>query len=199
MELIEAVRKRRMVRNYSERPVPRDVLDRLLETSRRAPSAGFSQGQRFVVVTQEDRRRAIAALADEDTYAERGFDRWLSGAPVHVVLCVDDAAYAERYGAHDKRLTGERAGWPVPYQVMDLGASMMLLLLAAVDEGLVAGFFGAHRLPGLEELLGAPSEVTAAGIVTIGYPERDRRSGSLRRGRRPLEEVVHWEGWQAEG
>ena len=72
---------------------------------------------------------------------------------------------------------------------------MMLLLLAAVDEGLAAGFFGFHRLEGLERVLGIPPEVTPIGVVTVGHPAPDRRSGSLARGRRPRSEVVRWERW----
>lgn len=196
MELLEAVRKRRMVRNYTGRPVDKEVLERIVEVGRSAPSAGFAQGQRFVIVTSDERRREIARLALEDEYAAKGFDRWLSSAPAHVVLCIDQAAYSERYAAPDK---ASRAGgverWPVPYEAMDTGASMMLLLLAAVDEGLAAGFFGAHRLPGLNDLLEIPPHVTAVGIVTIGYPAPDRRSTSLRSGWRALDEVVHWEQW----
>lgn len=195
MELIEAVRRRRMVRNYDGRPVPRDTLERIVALARNAPSAGFAQGQRFVVVTEEGRRRAIARLANEAEHVSRGFEPWLSSAPAHVVLCVDGSAYSERYSARDKRGSEGPAGWQVPYGVVDAGASLMLLLLAAVDEGLAAGFFGAHRLPGLQQLLGIPDDVKAIGIVTMGYPAPDRRSRSLASGWRPLDDVVHWEQW----
>lgn len=198
MELTEAVRRRRMVRNYRDEPVPRETLARILDTARRAPSAGFAQGQRFVVVTDASQRTAIAALAQEPDHTARGFDPWLSSAPAHVALCVDHEAYATRYGASDKLATGGRSEWPVPYEVMDAGASMMLLLLAATDAGLAAGFFGAHRLPGLGPLLGIPDHVTAVGVVTIGHPAPDRRSRSLDAGWLPSGEVVHWDRWRSE-
>lgn len=197
MELTEAVRRRRMVRNYRDEPVPEETLERILDTARKAPSAGFAQGQRFVVVTQGEQRGAIAALASDEDHTARGFDPWLSSAPVHVVLCIDHRAYSERYDAPDKRATGGRTGWPVPYEVMDAGASMMLLLLAAVDEGLSAGFFGAHRLPGLAALLGIPEHVTAVGVVTLGYPAPDRKTRSVRAGWLPTEEVVYRERWES--
>lgn len=196
MELIEAVHKRRMVRNYTDRRVQRETLEKIVDLARRAPSAGFAQGQRFVVVTDEQRRRDIARLASEEEYVARGFDPWLSSAPAHVVLCVDGSDYSERYAAPDKGSPASAIdGWPVPYQAVDAGASMMVLLLAAVDQGLAAGFFGAHRLPGLRDLLDIPREVVPVGIVTIGYPAPDRRSRSLDSGRRPFDEVVHWEHW----
>lgn len=195
MEFQQVVARRRMVRNYRDEPVDRTVVRRILDTARRAPSAGFTQGQRFVVVTEAHTRQAIADLADESAYVERGFDPWLSRAPVHVVVCADEDAYHERYAQPDKRRDGEGITRPVPYWHVDAGASLMLLLLAAVDEGLAAGFFGAHRLVGLQELLGIPSNVDPVGVVTIGHPAPDRRSGSLDRGWHDLDEVVHHERW----
>ncbi|MBW3561360.1 MAG: nitroreductase family protein [Actinobacteria bacterium] len=197
MDLREVVAARRMVRNYRDEPVPDEVIDRVLDTARRAPSAGFTQGQRFVVVTDAEMRQAIADLADEQAHVERGFDPWMSRAPVHVVVCTDEQAYHDRYRQPDKLdEDGEEIDWPVPYWHVDAGASLMLLLLAAVDEGLAAGFFGVHRLAGLQELLDIPSNVHIVGVVTIGHPAPDRRSGSLDRGWHDLDEVVHRGRWR---
>lgn len=194
MEFRDLVRRRRMVRAYRLRPVPPETVERILRVARRAPSAGFSQGQSFVVVTDQGLRRAIAALAGEDDYRARAFQPWLSAAPVHVVICADEGAYRRRYAAADKKAS-DPGEWPVPYPLVDAGASLMLLLLAATDEGLATGFLGAHRLEGIETLLGIPDDVRPIGLVTMGHPAPDRRSGSLRAGWRPPEEVIHWEGW----
>lgn len=188
------VRRRRMVRRYDGRPVSRDALLRILDLVRRAPSAGFAQGQTFVVVTERAGRRAIAALAEEDRYIAKGYEPWLSSAPVHVLVCVDDEVYKRRYSAADKKASDPNR-WPVSYPLVDSGAALMLLLLAAVNEGMAAGFIGAHRLEGIRGLLNIPREVIPIGLVTIGYPAPDRRSSSLAAGRRPLDEVVHWERW----
>lgn len=187
-----------MVRNYEPAGVAPETVVRILDTARRAPSAGFSQGQTFVVVTEAALRRAIAALAGEDDHVARGFDRWLSGAPVHVIVCVDQDAYSRRYAAADKA-GSDPAEWPVPYPLLDCGASLMLLLLAAVDEGLAAGFIGAHRLEGVKDLLDIPEAVVPVGLVTVGRPAPDRRSRSLEAGWKPLNEVVHWERWGGPG
>lgn len=185
-----------MVRNYTDEPVEPGAIDRIVSVARRAPSAGFSQGQHLVVVTDPELRRAIAALAGEDEYVERGFHPWLSQAPVHVVVCAGQGDYHARYREPDKlQSDGSEIDWPVPYWLVDAGCTLMLLLLATVDEGLAAGFFGVHRLEGLRELLGIPPDVTPIGVVTIGHRAPDRRSGSLLRGWRPLEEVVHREAW----
>lgn len=195
MEFTEVVRARRMVRNYTGEPIAPATVARLLDLARRSPSAGFSQGQRFVVVTAAGTRQAIAALAGEPAYVARGFDPWLSRAPVHVVVATDERAYRERYREDDKRGPGGHLDWPVPYWHVDAGAALMTLLLGAVDAGLAAGFLGAHRLDGLAALLGIPPGVHVVGLVTLGHGAPDRRSGSLRRGWRATEEVVHWDRW----
>ncbi|MGH8873924.1 MAG: nitroreductase family protein [Acidimicrobiia bacterium] len=196
MEFGEVVRRRRMVRNYWETPVPGEAVERIVGAARRAPSAGFSQGQSLVVVTDPDTRSAIARLAGEDDYRAIGFDPWISRAPIHIVVCVSEADYHRRYRAPDKvQPDGTEMEWPVPYWWVDAGATMMLVLLAAVDEGLAAGFLGVHSLPGLRELLGMPEEVTPIGVVTVGHPAPDRRSGSLDRGWRHRPEFVHWGRW----
>ena len=192
------VRQRRMVRNYSDEPVRNEVLARIVDAGRRAPSAGFTQGQSFVVVTDPALRQAIAVLANEPAYVESGFDPWISRAPAHIVICVSEEAYHRRYQEPDKvQADGTEIEWPVPFWWVDAGASMMAILLAAVSEGLAGGFLGTHAAAGLQDLLGIPDEVTPVGIVTVGFAAPDRRSSSLTRGWRPTDDVVHWNGWHA--
>jgi nitroreductase len=196
MEFEQVVRRRRMVRSYTQEGVDREVVDRILDWARRAPSAGFTQGCYFIAVDDASTRRRIAELADEPDYVSRGFDPWLSSAPVHVVVCVSEADYHDRYRQPDKLTEdGTEIEWPVPYWYVDAGGALLLILLGAVEEGLAAGFFGVHRLPELRGLLGIPEDVTPIGVVTMGTPAPERRSGSSKRGRKPLEEVVHWGRW----
>ena len=195
MELRDAITRRRMVRRTSAEPLAVERVLTLLDLARRAPSAGFSQGQSFVVLTQQHRRSALAAAAGEQGYVERRFDPWLSVAPVHIIPCVDHRAYEQRYAAPDKHTDPSR--WDVPYGWLDLGAAVQNLLLLATEAGLAAGFLGAHVIDGLQTLLGLPEGVEAAGVIPLGHPHPDgaRRSSSLARGRTPLEDVVHLEGW----
>ncbi len=196
MEFRDVVRARRMVRNYTGEPIDSESLEAILDAARRAPSAGNTQGQSFVVVTSDAGRRRIAELAGESVYVEKGFDPWISRAGALVVVCVSEAAYHERYSEPDKTDSdGNEIDWPIPFWWVDAGAAMMAILYAAVDQGLAAGFLGVHSVTDLAEELDIPSEVTPIGIVTIGHPAPDRRSGSLARGRRPVAEVVHYESW----
>ena len=187
---------RRMVRHFTSKPVPQETIQRILDLARRNPSAGFTQGQDFVVVTQPEMKQAIANLCGEEHYVEAGFHPFISGAPVLIVPCTNEAAYHRRYQEPDKvNEDGSEIHWPVPYWFMDVGCSVMIILLAAVDEGLAAGFAGAHDLDALRALLGIPAEVTPVGVIPIGHPAPDKRSPSLKRGRRPERDVFHWEKW----
>jgi nitroreductase len=197
VEFSEVVRRRRMVRRYLPEAVPEEVLRRIVETGRQGPTAGFTQGQSFVVVTDPGLRREIAGLAGEDAYTSRGFEPWISEAPAHVVVCTSEQDYRDRYRAPDKLGPGGELDWPVPFWYIDAGCSLMLLLLAAVDEGLAAGFLALKSYEGLRTLLRIPAGVQPIGIVTIGKPAPDRRSGSLDRGRRPASEVIHHDRWGA--
>ena len=199
MEFRDVVKRRRMVRNYTGEPIDRFALDRILDAARRAPSAGNTQGQSFVAITKREGIEAIAVLAGEQEYVSDGFDPWISRAGALVVVCVSEAAYHERYSEPDKTdADGDEIEWPIPFWWVDAGAAMMAILYAAVDEGLAAGFLGVHSIDDLSTRLGIPDEVTPIGIVTIGHPAPDRRSGSLARGRRPIEDVVRYESWERE-
>lgn len=196
MEFKEALARRRMVRNYTPEPIPASTLDRIADAAFRAPSAGYSQGLSVVAVVDPTRRQAIAKLADEDAYVEMGFDPWISRAPAHIVIAVSEKVYKDRYAEADKLdANGQEIEWPVPYWWVDAGAAMMAVLLAAVDEGLAAGFLGVHNMPELARMLGMPSEYLPIGVITVGHAAPDRRSGSLKRGRKPRDEVVHLDEW----
>jgi len=186
-----------MVRNYDpDKPVTRESLERIAAAAQRAPSAGFSQGQRLILITDPDRRRRIAELCDEAEYVEAGFDPWVSRAPALFVPCVSEAIYHARYNEPDKRPAGEpEIEWPVPYWFMDVGATVMLILLAAVDEGLAAGFLGTHRMGDLAAELELPPDQQPVGVITVGHSLPDRRSGSLKRGWVKSDDFLHWERW----
>ncbi len=199
MDFREVLAKRRMVRNYTDEPVEPQALDRIVNAGLRAPSAGFSQGQRFIVVTDAAQRAAIAVAAGEERYVAEGFDPWISQAPAHIVICVDRSAYLERYSETDKAGPNGRPSteedWVVPYWWVDGGASMMTILLAAVDEELAAGFLGAHAFDVIHQTLGIPEDILIVGVVTVGHPAQDRRSGSLARGWRDRDSVVFKDYW----
>lgn len=196
MEFRDTVLKRRMVRNFADRPVDPAIVDRILNLTRHAPSAGFTQGQSFVVVTRPELKEAIAEACGEAEYVQSGFAPFISKAPVLLIPYTSEAAYHRRYQEPDKlNEDGTEIVWPVPYWFMDIGCAVMIALLAAVDEGLVTAFAGSHDLDAFRALLNIPAEVTPVGVIALGYRALDVPSPSLKRGRKPDADYLHREGW----
>lgn len=199
MDFTEVVLKRRMVRHFTPEPVAPEVIERVIELARHAPSAGFTQGQSFIVVTQPQLKHAIARICHEASYTEDGFHSFISEAPVLVIACTSETAYHRRYQEPDKlNEDGTEINWPIPFWHMDAGCAVMILLLAVVNEGLSAGFAGIPTLQGMEvlrELLGIPQEVIPVGVIPIGHRAPDIPSPSLKRGRKPASEYIHHEKW----
>jgi len=197
MELRDAILRRRMVRAFQDRPVDPEVVDRLLEHAVRAPSAGFSQGWAFLVLTDpEDRSRfwdAVFPRRDRSFTHHGIFD-----AGCLIVPLSHKQAYLDRYNEADKGWTdGDEARWPVPYWDIDTGMASMLILLTAVDEGLGALFFGIfdEHLDAFRTAFGVPTGFTPIGAIAVGHRAPDVPSRSLRRGRRDVDEVVHRGHW----
>jgi nitroreductase len=198
MELRDAVRARRMVRAFARRPVPRATVDDLLDLARRAPSAGNTQAWHFVVLEGDETARLWDVTLPPP---RREVFRWsgLLDAPVVVVPVVDPAAYASRYAEDDKRATGLGQGpdvWPVPYWWVDGGMAVHGLLLAAVDAGLGALFYGLfdHETSVLAAL-GVPDGYRALGAVALGWPAPDEPGRSAGRPRPALGDVIHRGRW----
>lgn len=190
-----------MTRAFDPRPVPSEIVDRVLTTGLRGPSAGFTQGFDLVVLEGPEQ---TARFWDVTLPASRrpAFP-WpgLLDAPVIVVPLADAGAYVARYAQPDKARSGLGAGedaWPVPYWLVDTAFASMLMLLSAVDEDLGALFFGIFRNEReLMAALGVPEGLRPVGAIALGYPagSGDRPSHSVARGRRPFDEVVHRGGW----
>ncbi|WP_374457069.1 nitroreductase family protein [Nocardioides sp.] len=198
MEFREVVRRRRMVRRYSEEPVDPAVVDRMLEHAQRAPNAGFTQGWAFLVLdTPEDVGRFWESTgADPTTH-----NRWLDGmrtAPVVIVPLACKDAYLERYAEPDKGWTDRRDDrWPVPYWYVDAGMAALLILQTAVDEGLGACFFG---IPGehtgtFRAAFGVPDDHTPVGAITVGHRVTDPGAAGSPARRERRDDVVHRGRW----
>jgi nitroreductase len=200
MEFSELLTKRRMVRHYAPEPVSREAVERIVATIRRAPSAGYSQGQRLLVVTEAEGRAEVVRIATSGWGAGgESLEPWMESAPMHVFVCTREADYHERYNQPDKLVDGAEIEWPVPFWHVDAGAALMLVLLAAIDEGLAAGLTGVPRAAAdeLRVAFGIPEDVEIVAHVTIGVAAPDPGwSAVTSRATRPRRtETVHWERW----
>ncbi len=201
MDFVDVVKQRRMVRSFTDEPVAPEAIDRIIDVARRGPSAGFSQGVEFVVVTDAAIREEIAQPY-EAMHTKSGHLNFVAQAPVQIVICANAEIYKARYREADKMRARNGISdddlWRIPDWYPDAGCAMMLILLATVNEGLAAGFVGGN-IDRLRNLLEIPEEYTPIGIALVGHEAPDaRRYGDVsadKRPRRPLADIVHRETW----
>jgi nitroreductase len=171
METWDAITARRNVREFDDRPVPRELLERILEAGRRAPSARNWQPWDFVVVTDREQLRELAKV---------------SPAAGHVATSA--ATIALILHETDDRGTRDRSQY-------DLGQATMAMMIAAADLGVGSGHAGVGDQDLARRLLGLPEDRYVARVIDLGYPA-DRPLKPIRSpNRRPFDEVVHWGRW----
>ncbi|HEX9363136.1 MAG TPA: nitroreductase family protein [Candidatus Dormibacteraeota bacterium] len=201
MEFRDAIRRRRMVRKFEQKPIPDEVLTRVLEVARHAPSGGFSQGFDFIVLAKPEELEWFYRTTDDPTDPEPFPGREPDLAPACLVLpFANKRLYLDRYAQADKIQFGmdKEENWPVPFWTVDTAMAIMLILLAAVNEGLGAWYFGITRGEAdVVRELGVPPSCTMLGVIALGYPSsEDKPRGSVfTRRRRPFEEMFHIGRW----
>ena len=188
-----------MVHAFEPRPIDPTLVDRLLDTARRGPSAGFSQGTDFVVLDDPAAVTRFWELTDDPRFP-RPADEAAIGPPVLVLAFSDPARYVARYSQPDKIAFGldHAEAWPVKFWDIDTAMACMLLLLAAVDAGLGGWFFGvAYGEGAVRRELGVPDDRQLIGVVGLGHEGVDERprGSAYSLSRRPLEEMVHRNRW----
>jgi nitroreductase len=201
VELTDAVARRHMTRNFTTTPLDPGVVDALLDSALRAPSAGNTQGREFVVLEgPAETWEYWQATTDQDWRDTSRRFAGLSRAPVVVLVFADPEAYEARYREPDKaRADGVEVEWVVPFWFVDAAFATMTLLLAATDRGIGAALLGNFRGEDrLRSALGVPERLRWLGAVLLGEPARpDPPSTSAARPRRAVEESVHRGRWKS--
>lgn len=197
VEYSEVIRKRRMVRHYTGQPLADDVIERVLNSALRAPSAGFAQGWAFLVLTEKQDRARFWPFAPAT--AER--TPTMQDAPLVVVPLAHKQAYLERYAQPDKGWEDQaESRWPAPYWFVDTGMAALMMLLTAVDEGLGACFIGIQPdyLEPFKREFGIPEPYAPIGAITIGYrvPDAPVMGSAVDRPRKDPASVIHRGQWQ---
>lgn len=171
METWDAIRARRNVRAYEDRPIPPEHLDRILEAGRRTPSSMNQQAWDFVVVTERERLRELAQVWRWATHVAT------SAATIALVMPSSEN--------RDQRETFQ----------YDLGQATLSIMVAAVDLGIGSGHASVGDQPLARWILGLPAERECAWLVALGYPAGRPLAPLVRPNRRPVGEVVHRERW----
>ena len=201
MEFRDAVRRRRMIRKFEQKPLPENVLNRVLEVARHAPSGGFSQGFDFIVLAKPEEVAWFFRITADPSDPDWSPSKQPDVSPACLVLpFANKRLYLGRYAEPDKIAFGmdKEENWPVPFWTVDTSMAIMLILLAAVDEGLGAWYFGITR--GQNDVLrelGVPPDCTMLGVIALGYPSQEDqpRGSAFSRRRRPFEDMFHIGRW----
>lgn len=175
MELDQVIRKRKMIRKYQSKEVPEQPIRKLIENASRAPSAGHTQVQEFIIVKDPETKRRLRMASVNQAQVE--------DAPVLVIVCSNTSRSVGRYGKRGKEF----------YSIIDGAFASMLILLTATNEGLGAGFVGAFDDDRVSVILGLPEDgsVRPIGIIAIGYP--DEKPARLER--IAMDRIVHNGRW----
>lgn len=185
-----------MIRDFTTQELRPEVVETILTSALRAPSAGFSQGWGFLALTeQRDRERFWPFVPTRVANSPA-----IQNAPLVVIPMAHKQAYLERYAEPDKGWEDRaEARWPAPYWHIDTGMAALLMLLTAVNENLGACFFGIQPpdLVGFRKEFGVPEEYAPIGGVAMGYPApHDPPSPAAVAARRKgLDTVVHRGQW----
>jgi nitroreductase len=169
MDFHELIRTRRSIRSYKPDSVSEDILQRVLEAGRLAPTACNLQAFSLIVVTEPDTRRRMQAVYARD---------WFWQAPVILVGCAEPAKAWRR---------GD--GWNAAE--VDLAIVMDHVILAATCEGLATCWVCAFDEAKAREILGIPPEVRVVAMTPLGYPAAGPRAFARKR----LDEIVRRERW----
>jgi nitroreductase len=172
MEFDQVIRKRKMVRRYkADKPIPDSIITTLIENAHRAPSAGHTQVQEFIIVKDSSTKLKLAkaALGQES----------VSDAPLLIVICSNTSRSIDRYGKRGKDF----------YSVVDGAFASMIILLSSVNEGISACFIGAFEDDKVSKILGLPDYVKPVGIIALGYPnERPEQLSRI-----DISKLVHYD------
>jgi len=170
MDIYEAIKLRKSVRAFSEKPVPEEVLGRVLEAARLAPSASNRQEWRFVVVQEpEMRKRMSQASMNQPHVAE---------APVVLACCAETDGHVMPCG-HQSYL-------------IDVAIAITHITLSAAAEGLGTCWIGAFSENQVREVLQIPQNIRVVAVLPLGYPQDPN---PVQKMRLPLEGIVKMEKW----
>jgi nitroreductase len=176
MDVMEAIRRRRSVREYRDDPVPPETMDRVTEALRLAPSACNYQPWRFVLVADVETRVALAEACHEQTF--------VAEAPWIVVACALPETAYKRMGEY----------WSSAE--VDVAIAVDHLTLAAAAEGLGTCWIGSFDEKAVKRLLRVPPEAKVVALTPLGYPRHPSLLRPVRPDeRKPRSEVFSTDTW----
>ena len=182
---------RKIVRNYIETTKEFPELKKVIDYAIKIPTAGFSRGIEFLHISKKENINKLANLANEESYVEKGFNKWISNSLSIYLILINEKAYHDRYSEKDKKNSTQSYEWIVPYWYVDAGAAMMNCMLLIEEIGLKSGFLGSHNMKSVEikSLMKIPESYQLLGFVTAGI---EGKASSIKKNV-PKKKITHYE------
>jgi nitroreductase len=194
-EFLAKMRRRRSVRQFSDRSVPRDVVVNCVATAATAPSGANLQPWHFVIVESPEAKRRIRSAAEQEErefYESRASDQWLDDlAPLGTgpdKPFLEDAPFLVAVFVEGSRHTTEGTRRPNYYARLSVGIALGMLITAVHQTGLVCLPYTPVRMGFLNEILSQPDDRRPMTILVVGHPAEDAEVPVLRR--KPLEAIM---------
>tara|TARA_A100001011_G_scaffold399647_1_gene509337 strand:+ start:333 stop:935 length:603 start_codon:yes stop_codon:yes gene_type:complete len=182
---------RKIVRNYIETTKEFPELQKVIDYAIKIPTAGFSRGIEFLHISKKENINKLAKLANEESYVQKGFNKWISNSLSIYLILINEKAYHDRYSEKDKKNSTQSYEWIVPYWYVDAGAAMMNCMLLIEEIGLKSGFLGSHNMKSTEikSLMKIPESYQLLGFVTAGI---EGKASSIKKNV-PKKKITHYE------
>ena len=182
---------RKIVRNYIETNKEFPELQKVIDYAIKIPTAGFSRGIEFLHISKKENINKLAKLANEESYVQKGFNKWISNSLSIYLILINEKAYHDRYSEKDKKNSTQSYEWIVPYWYVDAGAAMMNCMLLIEEIGLKSGFLGSHNMKSTEikSLMKIPESYQLLGFVTAGI---EGKASSIKKNV-PKKKITHYE------
>lgn len=169
MSVFDIMKSRRSVRRYQSKNIPDDILVKVLEAARVAPSAKNLQPWKFIIVRDREKRKKLAAASNDQFF--------MAQAPVVIAAC----GFLDRCFQHQGNYM---KSWSI-----DVSIALDHLMLKAWDEGLGTCWIGSFREPEVKEILSIPEDVKVLALTPLGYPDEE----PIDRGRKELGEIISYD------
>lgn len=179
--MIEAIKKRRSIRKYLDKPVPEHLLEEILECGRLAPSDSNTQPWNFIVVRSEEMRTRVAEVSHRQD--------WMVAAPVFIVCVADVRVASPEKGPME--INEDTGGIAVKQIILDTAIAGENMVLAAEALGLGTCWVSWFVQEEIRPVLEIPSDKYVVSVLTLGFPAQEPKQ----RPRRPLSEIVRYEKW----
>ena len=172
-EVKKIIEKRKSIRKYKDKEISDDIINKIIDVARLAPSGNNAQPSEYIVIKD---KKTIEELRENSIFPQK----FVYTAPLLIVCCANPDAYSKVTGMDDSNK--DRA-------LRDVSIASSYLMLRATELGLGTCYIGWVNKEKIKDILSIPKNYVVPYVITVGYPDEKSKG----RSRKNLKEVIHWE------